>query len=150
MPSASTEFMYSLLTMTLVGITLTFSFTSYVDLLMQVSEVNRLRAILNQVAAEATESLAALTEDNVTLIVVVRLPLKIGDRDYWIRFDNDSNKAWVEGAFGRESRTGEQEYRVYLPKKVYASGTFEGGYELAQLNCSLNGSVPQLILSRKE
>ena len=150
MPSASTEFMYSLLTMTLVGITLTFSFTSYVDLLMQVSEVNRLRAILNQVAAEATESLAALTEDNVTLIVVVRLPLKIGDRDYWIRFDNDSNKAWVEGSFGRESRTGEQEYRVYLPKKVYASGTFEGGYELAQLNCSLNGSVPQLILSRKE
>ena len=150
MPPNSSDFMYSLLTTMTVGVILTSSFASYVNLLTQVSEANQLKQILNRVASKATGAVTAVTENNSTVSVVIRLPLKIGNRDYWIRCANDSSKAWVEGAFGTLPRTEEQECRVYLPGKVSATGTFEGRYELAQLDCSSDGSTSEIILGRRE
>jgi len=149
-PSSSTDFLYSLMALLAVGVILTASFSSYTTVLAHASEVSKLKEVVNHVAAKATEALTFVTENNATLSIVFSLPLKIGDRDYWIRFANDSSSAWVEGAFGNASRSGEQDCRVYLPRDVYATGTFEGGYELAQIDCSLNGSTIQLTLSRKE
>ena len=127
---------------------LTCSFASYVSLIRRTSEVNQLKEVLKRVAAKAEEAIVAAVEHNATTSIVIRLPIRIGENDYWIRFSNDSSKAWVEGAFGETPRDEVQEYRVYLPKKVYASGTFVGKYELAVLDCSLNGSTPQLTLSQ--
>ena len=148
MPSISTTFFYSLLTMMIVGTILTASFAAYVNLLRGASEVNQLREVLAKVATRAEEVLATVIEHNATVSAVIQLPPKIGDRDYWIRFVNDSSKAWVEAAFGRTPRSGDQEDRVYLPRGISASGTFEGRYSRALISCSLNGSVPQLTLSR--
>ena len=114
MPSNSIDFFYSFLLMMTIGTILTFSFSSYVSSLRQVSEVNQLKEVLNQVAAKATEALSIVTENNTTLSIVVRLPLTIGNNDFWIRLTNDSSKAWLEGAFGSIPRSGEQEHRVYL------------------------------------
>jgi len=136
--------------MTVIAMILTCSFGLYVDLLKQVSEVNQLKEILRQVAATAAESIDMVAENGAALSVVIRLPLRVGSRDYWLRFSNDSSSAWLEGAFGVSPRSEEQEYRVYLPQKVKASGTFEGRYGLAQLSCSLSGSVPQITLSLLE
>jgi hypothetical protein len=149
MPTDAMDYLHSLLTLTIVGIILTSSFAIYVNSLVQGSEVNHLKEVLNQVAAEAMGALVVLTEDNATVSAVFSLPLKIGNQDYWIRLGNDSSASWVEGAFGSVSTSREQECRVYLPKKVYASGTFEGGYQLAQLVCVMNGSTPQITLSRR-
>ncbi len=143
------DYLQSLLTLTIVGVILTSSFAVYVNSLTQASEVNQLKEVLNQVAAEAMNALVALTEDNATVSVVFSLPLKIGNKDYWVRLGNDSSASWVEGAFGSTSTSGEQESRVYMPRKIHASGTFEGGYQLAQLVCAMNGSAPQITLSRR-
>jgi hypothetical protein len=148
MPSPSIDFFYSFLAMMLVGTILTFSFASYAGLLREASEVNQLKETLKIVAAKAAEALSTVTEDNASVSIVIQLPLTIGNNYYWIRFANDSSTVWLEGAFGNTPISGEQEYRVYLPKKMMASGSFEGAYEFAQLNCSLNGSTPQIVLSR--
>ena len=149
MPADVMDYLQSLLALTIVGVILTSSFAVYANSLTQASEVNQLKEVLNQVAAEAMDGLVAVTEDNANVSLVFSLPLKIGNKDYWIRLGNDSSASWVEGAFGSASVYGEQECRVYLPRKVYASGTFEGGYQLAQLLCVANGSIPQITLSRR-
>jgi hypothetical protein len=148
-PTDAMHFLLSFLTLSVVGIILASAFALYVNSLVQGPEVNQLKEVLNQVAAKATDALVVLTENNATLSVVFSLPLKIGNRDYWIRFGNDSSSAWVEGAFGSISSAGKQEYCVYLPRRIIATGTFEGGYQLAQLDCAMNGSIPQITLTRR-
>jgi len=150
MPSNSIDFLYSFLALSMVGLILTASLDSYCGLLKQSSESKQLEDLLERVESKVTYALMLLTENNATLILSFQMPSKIGDRYYWIRIANDSSSSWVEGGFGIESRTGEQEYRVYLPRKIYASGTFESRYTIAQLNCSLVGSTPKIILGRRE
>ena len=150
MPSDSTDFLYSLLALSMVGIILTAALSSYGGLLKQSSEEKQLEDALKKVGSKAAYALMLLTENNATLSLNFKMPHKIGDRYYWIRIANDSSSSWVEGGFGLESRTGDQEYRIYLPRKVYASGTFESRYETARLNCSLVNSAPRIILGRRE
>ncbi|RLI04662.1 hypothetical protein DRO22_03715 [Candidatus Bathyarchaeota archaeon] len=150
MPSNSIDFLYSFLALSMVGMILTAALNSYGGTLKQTSESKQLEVLLERVESKATYALLLLTENNATLVLSFQMPPKIGDRYYWIRIANDSSSSWVEGGFGIESRTGEQEYRVYLPRKIYASGTFESRYMIAQLNCSLAGSTPKIVLGRRE
>jgi hypothetical protein len=143
------DFLHSFLTLTVVGVILTSAFALYVNSLVQGSDVIQLKEVLNQVAGKAVDALDALTENNASVSTVFNLPLRIGNSDYWIRLGNDSSAAWVEGAFGSFSETSEWGFRIYLPKKVYASGTFSGEYQLAQLSCVINGSIPQITLGRR-
>jgi len=149
MPSDSTDFLYSLLALSMVGVILTAALSSYGGLLKQSSEEKQLEDALKKVGSKVTYALMLLTENDATLSLTFQLPSKIGDRYYWIRIANDSSSSWIEGGFGIESRMGEQEYRIYLPRKIYASGTFESRYEIARLNCSLISSTPQVILGRE-
>jgi len=149
MPSDSTDFLYSLLALSMVGIILTAALSSYGELLKQSSEKKQLEDVLKKAGSKVIYALMLLTENNATLSLTFQLPSKIGDRYYWIRIANDSSSSWIEGGFGIESRTEEQEYRIYLPRKIYASGAFESRYEIARLNCSLIGSTPQIILGRR-
>ena len=150
MPSNSIDFLYSFLALSMVGIILTAALSSYCELLKQSSDNRQLEDLLKRIESKATYALMLLTENNATLSLNFEMPSKIGDHYYWIRIANDSSSSWIEGGFGVESRTGEQEYRVYLPRKVYASGTFESRYETARLNCSLVNSAPRIILGRRE
>jgi len=149
MPSDSVDFLYSFLALSMVGIILTAALSSYSGLLKQSSENKQLGDVLKKVGSKVTYALMLLTENNATLSLTFQLPSKIGDRYYWIRIANDSSSSWIEGGFGIEPRIGEQEYRIYLPRKIYASGTFESRYEIAQLNCSLVGSTPKILLGRE-
>jgi len=150
MPSDSADFLYSLLALFMVGIILTAALASYGGLLKQSSEERQLEDVLKKVGSKAAYALMLLTENNATLSLIFEMPHKIGDRYYWIRIANDSSSSWIEGGFGIESRTGEQEYRIYLPRKIYASGTFESRYGIAQLNCSLINSTLTIALGRRE
>jgi len=150
MPSDSADFLYSLLALSMVGIILTAALASYGGLLKQSSEEKQLEDALKKVGSKAAYALMLLTENNATLSLTFEMPHKIGDRYYWIRIANDSSSSWVEGGFGIESRTGEQEYRIYLPRKIYASGAFESRYGIAQLNCSLVNSTITITLGRRE
>jgi len=150
MPSDSTDFLYSLFALSMVGVILMAALASYGGLLKQSSESKQLEDVLRMAESKVAYALMLLTENNATLILNFKMPPKIGGRYYWIRIANDSHSSWVEGGFGMEPRAGEQEYRVYLPRKVYASGTFESRYEIARLNCSLVNFTPKIILERKE
>jgi len=149
MPSNSTDFLYSLLALSMVGMILTASFSSYTGLLKQSAESRKLDDVLRKVSSEIFYALTLLTDNNTILILNFRIPPKIGDRYYWIRIANDSYYSWVEGGFGVEARSEGQEHRVYLPKKVYASGTFESRYEALQINCSMIGSEFRVLLERR-
>jgi len=150
MPSNSINYLYSLLTLTLIGVILTSAFSSYCGVLKQSSESKKLEDVLKMIGSKAAYALMLLAENNATLILDFQMPSRIGDRYYWIRIGNDSSSSWIEGGFGLDSREGEQESRIYLPRKVYASGTFESRYEIARLNCSMGESTFKITLGRKE
>jgi len=149
MPSDSTDFLFSFLALSMVSVILMAALASYGGILKQSSESKQLEDILRKVGSKVAYALTILTENNATFSLTFQIPTKIGDRYYWIRIANDSSSSWIEGGFGLESRTGEQEYRIYLPRKIYASGTFESRYEIAQLNCSLTESTPKILLGRE-
>ena len=150
MPSNSIDYLHSLLALSIIGIILTASINSYCGLLKRSSEIKELKNVLERIESKVTYALLLLTENNATLTLKFQMPSRIGSQYYWIRIANDSSSAWIEGGFGINSRTEGWEYRIYLPRKVYASGTFESRYSIAQLNCSIKGDVPQIVLGRKD
>jgi type II secretory pathway pseudopilin PulG len=150
MASDSINFLHSFLALSVVGVILTAALASYGGSVKQSSESKQLEDVLRMVGAKASYALMLLTENNASLILKFQIPTKIGDRYYWIRIANDSSSSWIEGGFGMEARAENPEYRVYLPSKVYATGAFESRYEIAQFNCSLEGSVLRITLGREE
>ena len=149
MPSKSIDFLFSLLTLSAVGIILTASINSYCGLLKASSENEELKALLENMRSEVIYALLILSEDNATLTLDIKMPHKIGDRYYWIRMSNDSSSAWIEGGFGI-SETAGYRCRVYLPGRIHVSGVFESRYVTARLVCSINNSIPTVILERRE
>lgn len=149
MPSDSIDYLHSFLALSVVGVILTAAFASYSGSIKQSSENKQLDDVLRMVGAKATYAVALLTENNASFVLKFQIPTKIGDRYYWIRIANDSYSSWIEGGFGIEARDENPDSRVYLPRKIYASGAFESRYEIAQLNCSLTGSVLRITLGRE-
>ena len=150
MPSNSIDYLHSLLALSIVGIILTASINSYCGLIKRSSEIRELKNVLERVKSKVDYSLLLLTENNSTLTLKFQMPSKIGNQYYWIRIVNDSSSAWIEGGFGINSRMKGRECHVYLPRRTFASGTFESRYVIAQLNCSIKDGVPQIMLGEKK
>ena len=146
MPSTSTSFLYSLLTMMIVGLILTSSVAQYVGPLRSISEEKRLIEILVQTGSKVEEALVMAIEHDATASIVFRLPSTIGNRHYWIRLTNDSSSAWLEGAFGDLRRSEGQVHQVFLSRVAAASGEFEGRFEFVIVNCSRDDSARTLVL----
>jgi len=145
MPSKSIDFLFSLLTLSAVGMILTASINSYCGSLKASSEDKELESLLENMRSEVLYALLILSEDNATLTLDIKMPPKIGDKYYWIRMSNDSSSAWIEGGFGI-SETAEYRCRVYLPRNIRVSGIFESQYATARLVCYLSDSTPTVIL----
>jgi len=150
MPETPSVFLYSFLTMVIVGVILTSSFSIYVSFIKSKVEILKLKEIVNKVAAKVEEALLNAVENNATVHLEFTLPPKIGDRYYWIRIRSDSSKTWIEASFGRVINGTYPMYRTYLPNGINASGIFRSMHGRALIICFLNGTVPQLSLSRAE
>jgi hypothetical protein len=145
LPSIIPSYIYMFAAMTAVGTLLIFSFNSYATTLRSVPETEQLDNLLNHVAAKATELLTQ-TKINSNTRIILNLPIRIGDRDYWIRLQNDSTRSWVEGGFG-EMWNGTISHRVFFPNKPAVTGHYISGFGVAVMKCYMNGSALQLLLT---
>lgn len=145
MPSIIPSHIYMLLAMTIIGTLLVFSFNSFASTLRFVPEKEQLYSIVMHVAAKAAE-LTILTTSNSTAKILLNLPISIGDRQYWIRLQNNTYRSWVEGGFG-ETITDSALYKVSITGKPSATGSYISSSGTATLKCHMNESVVHLVLT---
>jgi hypothetical protein len=146
LPSIPISQIYAFVAMAAVSTILIATFNSYTVTLRSASESEQLRNLLNSTAAQGNELLALTAATNSTARVFLQMPTSIGYKQYWIRAQNDSLKAWLDGGLGPFSES-EATYRIFFPRNVSASGQYVGGYGPAVLESYLNGSALQLNLS---
>ncbi len=146
MPAFAPNYIYAFFALITVSSILISSFAAYAATLRTIPEVEQLRNLLENVAAEGYDLVALTITTNCTSEAVMHVPSSIGNREYWVRLRSESSKAWVEGALG-EIHEGSSINRVYLPKEVSVSGSYSSGYGQAVLECRLNGSMVNLRLS---
>jgi hypothetical protein len=108
-------------------------------------ELEQLQNLLEYMAAESCELISTTTTNNSTATVSVTLPLRVGEKQYWIQLKNDSSRAWVEGGLG--DNPVQTPLTVFLPGSVAASGLYISGYGFAQLECQVQGTCTILNLT---
>jgi len=146
LPSIVSNYIYTLVALTVVSALLLYSLNSYTFTLRNTSETAQLKNILNGVGAKANEIITLVTATNSSLTVYLDLPTTIGDQHYWMRVRNDSSSAWVEGSLGQMFK-GYAELQVLIPSKTSTSGYFISSRGKALLQGYMNGSTPQLNLA---
>jgi len=146
LPSITPGYLYTFAALIAVSSLLFFSFMSYVDALREASEFKQLKNLMQHVAAKGIQLLTLTLRTNATLESFLHMPVTIGNKQYWIQLNNDSNQAWLTGGFGNTPLR-EFDLRIYLPKEASARGYYVGGYGVACLKCYMNGSVPQILLT---
>lgn len=147
MPSITPSYLYTFVALIVVSSLLIFSFMAYVEALRVSSETRQLKNLMDYVAAKSTELLTLTLATNATSEAFLSMPTSIGNRRYWLQFRNDSAKAWLEGGLGDVIVEG-TELHVSLPKEASATGYYIGGYGAIHLECYLNESITQILLTK--
>lgn len=144
MPSITLGYLYTFVALMAVSSLLIFSFMAYAEALRVSSETRQLKNLVGHVAAKSTELLTLTLAANATSEAFLPMPATIGNKQYWLRLCNNSEKTWLEGGLGSIPMEG-AELRVYLPKEASATGYYIGGYGAVHLKCYSNASVPQIV-----
>lgn len=144
MPSITLGYLYTFVALMAVSSLLIFSFMAYAEALRVSSETRQLKNLMDHVAAKSTELLTLTLAINTTSEAFLPMPVSIGNKQYWLRLCNNSEKTWLEGGLGNVPMEG-TELRVYLPKEASATGYYIGGYGAVHLKCYSNASVPQIL-----
>lgn len=145
MPTITPAYLYTFAALIAVSSLLTLSFIAYVNTLRSSSEINRLKDLMNYVAAKAINMMAYTLSTNATVETFVQLPSRIGEKQYWLKLENDPSTSWLKGGFGDNPLEGE--LRLSLMKNVLANGSYVGGYDSARLTCLSSSGVVQIQLS---
>ena len=146
MPTVTASYIYTFIALMAVSSLLVFAFMDYAEAFRFSSEVRRLKNLMNVVAARSTEVLTLTLATNCTAEIFVQTPATIGSKRYWLRLENDSENAWLEGGLGDTPLEG-VDLRVCLPGKASAEGYYVSEYGAARLTCSLDGSFPRVKLA---
>jgi len=144
LPTITPSYLYTFIALMAVSSLLIFSFMAYAEALRVSSETRQLKNLMDHVAAKSTELLTLTLAANATSEAFLQMPVSIGNKQYWLRLFNNSEKAWLEGGLGNIPIEG-AELRVYLPKEASATGYYIGGYGAVHLKCYSNASVPQIV-----
>jgi hypothetical protein len=144
LPSITLGYLYTFVALMAVSSLLILSFMAYAEALRVSSETRQLKNLMDHVAAKSTELLTLTLAANATSEAFLPMPASIGNKQYWLRLCNNSDKTWLEGGFGNVPMEG-TELRVYLPKEASATGYYIGGYGAVHLRCYSNVSVPQIL-----
>ena len=144
MPSITLGYLYTFVALMAVSSLLILSFMAYAEALRVSSETRQLKNLMDHVATESTELLTLTLATNATSEAFLPMPTSIGNKQYWLRLCNNSDKTWLEGGLGNVPMEG-TELRVYLPKEASATGYCIGGYGAVHLRCYSNASVPQIL-----
>jgi hypothetical protein len=146
MPAIAPSYIYAFFALISVSSILISSFAAYATTLRTIPEMEQLRNLLEFVAAKGCELVALTAATNSTSKATIQLPSSIGSKQYWIRLESDSTKAWVEGALG-EIHEGRVVDRIYLPKAISVSGNYSSSYGPGVLECYMDVSTVHLRLS---
>jgi hypothetical protein len=146
MPAIAPSYIYAFFALISVSSILISSFAAYATTLRTIPEMEQLRNLLEFVAAKGCELVALTAATNSTSKATIQLPSSIGSKQYWIRLESDSSKAWVEGALG-EIHEGRVVDRIYLPKAISVSGNYSSSYGPGVLECYMDVSTVHLRLS---
>jgi hypothetical protein len=146
MPLITPSYLYTFVALLAVSSLLVFSFIAYTDAVRFSSETRQLKSLMNRIAAKTTEMLTLTPTINVTLEVFIEMPPSIGKQQYWIRLQNDSAKAWLEGGLG-EIPIEKTDLCVYLLKEVFVTGYYTAGHGAARLTCHVIDNVPNIQLT---
>lgn len=149
MPSILPSYLYTFIALLAVSSLLVFSFMAYASTTRSASEIERLKNLMDSVAAKGTELATLALTNNATAESFMQMPTAIGSRQYWLQLRNTSESCWVEGGFGDTVAEG-ADLRVYLPKETIASGVYIAGHGAARLRCNLSVEAPQLELTSSE
>lgn len=144
MPSITPSYLYTFVALMAVSSLLIFSFMAYAEALRVSSETRQLKNLIDHVSAKSTELITLTSATNATSEATLPMPASIGNKQYWLRLCNNSEKTWLEGGLGNipMERT---ELRVFLPKEASATGYYIGGFGAVHLKCYSNVSVPQIV-----
>ena len=145
MPSEVVTYFHTLLITGIIGVALVAAFQVNSSGIKSSFEDEELTEILETIAAEGTELISLARSTGSTSTLVMRLPISIGERNWWARLVTSSEGSWVEGGFGSEMIT--SVVRVWLPRDVSASGDFRGGFGIPELNCLVADGQVVLILT---
>jgi hypothetical protein len=146
MPAIASSYVYAFFALISVSSILISAFAAYAATLRTIPEVEQLRNLLEFVAAKGCELVALTTTTNSTSRATIQLPSSFGSKQYWVRLESESTKAWVEGALG-EIHEGRVVDRVYLPKAISVSGNYSSSYGPGVLECYIDTSTVHLELS---
>jgi len=144
LPSITPSYLYTFVALMAVSSLLIFSFMAYAEALRVSSETRQLKNLMDHVAAKSTELLTLTLATNATSETFLPMPTSIGNKQYWLRLCNNSDKTWLEGGLGNIPIEG-TELRVYLPKETSATGHYIGGYGAVHLKCYSNVSVLRIL-----
>jgi hypothetical protein len=144
-PSIIPSYVYSFFALTIVGTLLICTFSAFAVSVKQDVEVEQLKNLLEYVAAESCELISTATTNNSTATVRLVLPLRVGEKGYWIQLRNDSSSTWIEGGLG--ATPVQTSLTVFVPGVVTASGLYTSAYSSAELECQVQGTVTFLNLS---
>jgi len=144
MPTIAASHMYTFAVLIAVGSLLTTSFMVYANTIRGTSENKKLEELMNLVAANSIRLITLTLSTNASTETFLQLPTRIGDKNYWIKMENDTSKAWIEGGFGSSPTEGTLQIR--LAKNVLANGVYVSGYGAARLRCSFASGVIQIQL----
>lgn len=145
MPTIAPSYIYAVFALVTVSSILISSFASYTTTLRAIPEVGQLKNLLSKIAAKGFELITLVTTTNSTSETTLRLPSRIGNKQYWIRLRNESARSWIEGSLGA-MHEGDGTQQVFFPKMVSASGNHSSAWGPAILRCHLNNSAVTLVL----
>jgi hypothetical protein len=120
LPSIIPSYVYTLFASAIVGTLIISMCGLSVANVKREAEEQQLLSITGYVVVKSMKLASYAPSENVTSTVRLNVPALIGNQRYWIRFQNDSSKAWVEAGFSTASSSGK---RVLIPLEVAASGT---------------------------
>lgn len=146
MPSITPSYLYTFVALIALSSLLIISFMAYAEALRTSSETRQLKNLMDHTAAKSIELSTLTLTSNATSEAFLPMPASIGTKQYWLRFRNDSARTWLEGGLGNVPVEGTG-LRVYLPTEASAAGYYMGGYGAAHLECYLNVSIPQILLT---
>ena len=147
MPSIIPGYIYSFFALSIVGALLICTFSAFSVSMKHDVEIEQLKNLLQNIAAQSCEIISTTQVNNSTIDVRIPMPSSISEKQYWIQLRSDASRAWVEGGIGQNPI--QTSNKIFIPGLVAASGLYFSGYGLAELECHLQGTTVYLSLSQE-
>lgn len=154
MPSVTTNFIITSVSAALTSAIILAAFAGHVTAFKNQVEDAKLQDIAVLISSQAVKAVTSADASNIYSNVTLNLPQTIGSKPYWVKLNNDTQRAWIDLGLGSTvinytATTYNSKLRYYLPFQASAQGTFRSGYGVAFLVTSKVGGVYSIRILEK-